>query len=75
MLHKSSRLFVLLLRELHENEHTARGAISGSDSIVHTVQTVVELLYEKCRVQLREDALEHRRLGTRVSGRVDHSSY
>lgn len=81
MLHKSPRMFVLVLRVLSEGKHTARGAISGSDSIGHTIRTVVETirtvveyLYKKCRVQLREHALEHRRLGTGVNGRVDHAN-
>lgn len=67
-------MFVLMLKTLGQGIRTARGAISGRDSIVHTTRTVVESLYRKCRVQLQEDALVHRHLGTRVNGRVDHSN-
>lgn len=67
-------MFILVLRVLRGGKHTARGAISGSDSIEHTIRAVVGFVYKKCRVQLREHALEHRHLGTRVNSRIDHSS-
>lgn len=55
---------------------TARGAISGNDSIVYTVRTVVELLYNFVRVSraIAVDALVSKHLGTRVNGPVDHST-